>query len=419
MNWSNSALSFAWRRRWRNSRKSRCSSSRRRRVSLRYSSKAALPLEAWRPGPHQPDPRPDAQGPQPLAACCIRSIPSCIRRCQRSCRRCVQHPMMRPLPIKNPKVTRPIGHHTTKPAIIRAIQAGLPISSKRAAIFMAEAPDVNVFHIHIEWRRRPVKTPAKRSAGVLALDDSETTEIDEDARLEQLFRRHRHTPAAGIAAREERGDAVRQGPDMEAHHQGRRALFGREASAKGFRCAAQYREGGLARLAQFGVAVKRDTGLEHRRVIGRLVAGEGKIGMPDILERAEGVRPAVVPGLFKTRGEQLEPAQGDIGDQRVAVAEMTVGRGRTDSGPARRLGKGKAGRALTGDQVKRRLDQRLAQIAVVIAAALPRSLFRPPHVNDYNIDGRGQYGGASWPQPRRWRKSSVALALSAACVAAT
>src|SRR5205807_2981891 len=81
----------------------------------------------------------------------------------------------------------------------------------------------------------------------------------------------------------------------------------------------------------------------------------------------------------------LEAAQGDIGDQRVAVAEMAVGRSRADPGPARRLGKGKAGRPLARDQIERRLDQRLAQIAVVIAAALPRSLFRPPHVNDYNI----------------------------------
>src|SRR5947199_5428352 len=55
----------------------------------------------------------------------------------------------------------PIGHHTTKPAIIRAIQAGLPMSSKRAAIVMAEAPDVNVFHIHIEPGPQPVKTASR------------------------------------------------------------------------------------------------------------------------------------------------------------------------------------------------------------------------------------------------------------------
>src|SRR5215203_4418837 len=51
MNWSNSALSLAKRRRSRKSRNSRCSSSRRRRVSVRYSSKAWLPLEGRQPPP--------------------------------------------------------------------------------------------------------------------------------------------------------------------------------------------------------------------------------------------------------------------------------------------------------------------------------------------------------------------------------
>src|SRR5437764_11968612 len=98
---------------------------------------------------------------------------------------------------------------------------------------------------------------------------------------------------------------------------------------------------------------------------------------------------------------------------------MAVGRRRADPGPARRLGKGKAGRALARDQIERRFDQRLAQIAVVIAAALSRSLFRPPHVNDDNIRAGGRYGRTSSLQPRRAMKSSVALALSPACVAAT
>ena len=45
MNWSNSDLSLAKRSRSRKSRNSRCSSSSRRSVSVRYSSKAWLPLE--------------------------------------------------------------------------------------------------------------------------------------------------------------------------------------------------------------------------------------------------------------------------------------------------------------------------------------------------------------------------------------
>src|SRR3984957_13184560 len=57
MNWSNSALSLAKRRRSRKLEKSFCSSSRRRRVSARYSSNAWLPLDGgccWLPPPLPP-----------------------------------------------------------------------------------------------------------------------------------------------------------------------------------------------------------------------------------------------------------------------------------------------------------------------------------------------------------------------------
>src|SRR5262249_6904070 len=55
--------------------------------------------------------------------------------------------------------------------------------------------------------------------------------------------------------------------------------------------------------------------------------------------------------------------------------------------------KGETRGPLAGDQIERRLDQRLAQIAVVIAAALPGALMsRPPHVNDYNIDRGARCG---------------------------
>jgi len=67
-------------------------------------------------------------------------------------------------------------------------------------------------------------------------------------------------------------------------------------------------------------------------------------------------------------GKQLEPAARDIGYQRVAVAEVAIGGGRADPGPARGVGKGKPSRALFRDQVERGLDQRLAQIAMMIAA---------------------------------------------------
>ena len=73
------------------------------------------------------------------------------------------------------------------------------------------------------------------------------------------------------------------------------------------------------------------------------------------------------------RLEQLEAAARHIGHQRVAVAEMAIGRRRADPGRARRVGEGEARRPFSRDQLERGADQRLAQIAVVIAAPAPWS----------------------------------------------
>ena len=161
---------------------------------------------------------------------------------------------------------------------------------------------------------------------------------------------------------------MRQRPDVQAHHQRRRPLVRRQPRAQRLRGAAQHLEGAVRRLAQPGIGVERDAGLEHRRVIGRLVAREMQVGAADILEGAIGVGPAVVPGAAQRALEQLEAAPGDVGEQRVAVAEMPVRRRRADPGPARRVGEGEPGRSLLRDQVERGADQRLAQIAVMIAA---------------------------------------------------
>ena len=98
------------------------------------------------------------------------------------------------------------------------------------------------------------------------------------------------------------------------------------------------------------MGVESEPRLEHGGVIGGLVAGEGEIGAADRLEGAQRIRAAVVPGRGQRGGEALEAAQGDLGQQRLGVAEMAVGRGRADAGQARRLGDGEAGRALFRDQ---------------------------------------------------------------------
>ncbi len=156
MNWSNSALSFAMRRRSRNSRNSRCSSSRRRRVSVRYSSNARLPLD--RDGGHQ----------VPAS----RSAPACQRLMPPPFQQ-----LIRPLPMIKAKVARPTGHQITKPRIINAIQAGFPNSSSFATIGMSASP-VNVNNIHIAKAMPPrcqeraspgTSTPAGQRAGVVII----------------------------------------------------------------------------------------------------------------------------------------------------------------------------------------------------------------------------------------------------------
>src|SRR6516225_10094873 len=88
------------------------------------------------------------------------------------------------------------------------------------------------------------------------------------------------------------------------------------------------------------------------------------------------------------RGKQFEPAASDIGDQSVAVAEVAVGCGRANPGRSRGICKGEPGVTFFRDQVEGCLDQRLAQIAVMIAAASARPLSRPAHVKGFYISLR-------------------------------
>ena len=104
---------------------------------------------------------------------------------------------------------------------------------------------------------------------------------------------------------------------------------------------------------------------------------------------------AVVPRLLEHNREPFEAAERDIGKELIAVTEMAVGRGRADPGPARRVGKGEAGRAVLLNEVEGGGDQRLAQIAVVVAAAPARPFFRPVHVNGFYIICRSRSTGGA------------------------
>ena len=83
--------------------------------------------------------------------------------------------------------------------------------------------------------------------------------------------------------------------------------------------------------------------------------------------------------------ELLEAAQRDVGEQRVAVAVMPVGRGRAHARPARGVGKGEAGRTFFGDQFERGAHQGFLQIAVVIAARAARHVLPHLMVNSFYI----------------------------------
>src|SRR5262249_10253187 len=128
------------------------------------------------------------------------------------------------------------------------------------------------------------------------------------------------------------------------------------------------------------IGIDRNPGFEHGGIERRLLAGEGEIGLTDALERGEGIRTAVVPGAGQRRRELLEAALGDGGQQLVAVAKVPVWRRRADAGHARGVGEGEAGRALLPNQVERRLQQRLFQIAVMVAALGAALFLAPAHV---------------------------------------
>src|SRR4029453_8388655 len=93
-----------------------------------------------------------------------------------------------------------------------------------------------------------------------------------------------------------------------------------------------------------------------------------------------------------------EAAPRHVGHELVAVAEVPVGRRRTDPGPARRLRKGEAGGPLLRDQFQRRVDQGFFQVAVVVAArARPSALPGPAHVKSVYMTRGGPSISAHGP----------------------
>ena len=165
-------------------------------------------------------------------------------------------------------------------------------------------------------------------------------------------------------------------PDMEAHHQGRRAVPLRQRVAQGIGSQPQHGKGTVGGEAQPRRRIGRHAGLEHRGIKRRLAPRKGQIGPSDRLERRQRVGAALVEGSLERAGKAFEAALGDIGEERVAVAKMAVRGSRADAGRTGRLGKGEAAGPLGGDELEGRpdqifpLDQPMAAILTSVRPAL-------------------------------------------------
>src|SRR6185437_8955561 len=129
--------------------------------------------------------------------------------------------------------------------------------------------------------------------------------------------------------------------------------------------------------------------LEHRGIERGFAACEGEISLAERIERAERIRSPVIPRLRQHRGEALVAPLRDGREQCVGIAEVAIGRGRTDTREPRHLRDGERARSFFREQHQRGIDQRLAQIAVVIAAPLVAAFAGPAHVTVYHM---------SWPR---------------------
>src|SRR5262249_44869616 len=168
---------------------------------------------------------------------------------------------------------------------------------------------------------------------------------------------------------------------MQRHHQDRRTILRWDGGDEPLGRGSQYGEGPLACVPQFWARLGWDACLEHRGIVGRLALGELEIGFADAVEGREGIWTAAVPSTCQRNLESIEAAPRHIDQQFVAVAKMSVGRGRTYPCPSRSFREGKPGGSLLRDQFQCRAYQGLFQIAMVIAARTRTSaLPGPAHV---------------------------------------
>src|SRR5262245_21091237 len=133
----------------------------------------------------------------------------------------------------------------------------------------------------------------------------------------------------------------------------------------------------------------RHTGFEHSREVSWLLARETEVGVPQAIERGQRARAAVVPGGGEALSEALEALACHVRHQGIAVAEMAIGRRRADAGLPGCLGEGEAGGTLLRNEVEGGADQRLTQVAVMIAAPPAAAVSGPAHAPGLAHSGPG------------------------------
>jgi hypothetical protein len=106
---------------------------------------------------------------------------------------------------------------------------------------------------------------------------------------------------------------------------------------------------------------------------------EHEIGLAHAREALER-RPRAAQGRGEALRELRHPPVRDLRHQGLPAAEMPVQGRRADADEPRRVDEGEAADAALGDEAPRRLDQRLLEVAVVVAPPIRAAPM--PHASD-------------------------------------
>ena len=159
-----------------------------------------------------------------------------------------------------------------------------------------------------------------------------------------------------------------QRPNVQRHHQRGRPRTGWRRGTGGIGGFTNHGEGSIGGGSQGGVGFTWNA-VEHNGVGGWIAPGERKIGPPATFDGSRRVGAAVIPGGLQVKTQALETLPGQFRHQGAPVAKMAVWSRWADPCGTGKFGKGEAPETAFGNQAPSGLDERLAQIAVVVAVA--------------------------------------------------